>query len=478
MPGRFRRASSITRAIWIGIGGRAAALESLEFTGDGASPSAFAVTDFASAAIAVAALSIAELAQALGSEQHSVTVDRRLASMWFNSSIRPIGWSLPPARDPLTGDYPAKDGWIRLHCNAPHHRAAAERVLGRCEEPQATARRIAVYCKSELEASLVQAGGCAAEMRSAKEWNDHPQGRAVAAEPLIHFVEHGSVESSGAAPGGRWPSSARGARPASPAAPMRPLAGARVLDLTRVLSGPVATRFLAGYGADVLRIDPPDWSEPGVVPEVTLGKRCARVDLKTAAGRATFASLLAETDVLLHGYRPAALECLGFGEAHRRALAPGLVDVSLDAYGWSGPWAERRGFDSLVQMSAGIADAGMSWKRSDRPVPLPVQALDHATGYLAAVAAIRGLAKRLSSKQGLEARLSLARTAKGLLDLGTVDPEPPFAPESSADLASAIEETSWGDARRLNPPASIERVPMYWSLPAAELGSSPAAWST
>jgi len=459
------RALSVVEFLWTEIGGRLAALETLQFTGDGALPSCFSVTDLASAAIAAAGLSVSELARALGSKPLAIRVDRRLASMWFDLSIRPTGWTLPPARDPIMGDYRAKDGWIRLHTNAPHHRSAAERVLGRCDHAQTAAKRVATWSKGELEASIVQAGGCAAEMRSAAAWSDHPQGRAVAAEPLICFDDSDEV------PSGRWPESIR--RPDA----ARPLAGVRVLDLTRVLAGPVATRFLAGYGAEVLRIDPPDWSEPGVVPEVTLGKHCARLDLKSAAGRATFESLLAGADVLVHGYRPTALERLGFGATRRRALAPGLIDVCLDAYGWSGPWAERRGFDSLVQMSAGIADAGMSWKRSNHPIPLPVQALDHATGYLTAAAAIRGVERRLATGRGVAARLSLARTAKLLLDLGAGEHERPLTPETPSDVAAEVETTPWGGARRLNPPVSIQHIPMHWSLPACELGSSPAGWS-
>ena len=144
----------------------------------------------------------------------------------------------------------------------------------------------------------------------------------------------------------------------------------------------------------MLRIDPPDWEEPGDVPEVTLGKRCAGLDLKTANGRAQLKALLQDADILLHGYRPGALDNLGLGRGVRASLNPTLIDVSLSAYGHSGPWAKRRGFDSLVQMSCGIADWGMHQAKSAVPSPLPVQALDHATGYLMAAAAIRGLRER------------------------------------------------------------------------------------
>jgi hypothetical protein len=473
---------SLAESVWNEMGGDPAAPArlGLRFVGGGGLPSTFAVTDMASAAIAVAALSVGELVQALGGEVSSVTVDRRLTSMWFAWSIRPVGWAMPPARDPLTGDYRTKDGWIRIHANAPHHRAAAERVLACRNDEAAVRRRVSDWTKGELEAAIVEAGGCAAEMRSAAEWAAHPQGRAVSSEPLVRIeASEAAAPSDEAARSDEAPrSDALVSRFSWKRSPARPLAGLRVLDLTRVLAGPVATRFLAGYGAEVLRIDPPDWDEPGVVPEVTLGKRCTRLDLKSGDGRAQFEGLLAKADLLVHGYRPAALDRLGYDPARRRALAPDLIDVCLDAYGWSGPWAGRRGFDSLVQMSAGIADAGMTWKRADKPVPLPVQALDHATGYLAAAAAIRGVTRRCAVGRGLQARLSLARTAKLLLDLGRAHAQASLAPESAEDLETAVENTSWGSARRLSPPVMIEHVPMHWPLPATALGSARAEWSS
>jgi hypothetical protein len=453
-------ASSIAGSVWTALGGDAAALAQLRFVGAGGLASTFPVTELASASIAAAGLAVAEVVQTHGGSPPLITVDRRLASMWFAGSMRPLGWTPPPPWDPLTGDYRATDGWIRVHANAPHHRAAALRALGGEGDKTAVASRIAECGKAELETTIVAAGGCAAEMRSAAEWLAHPQGVAVCSEPLVHLQASDDRDSRS------WDAS-----------PSRPLAGVRVLDLTRILAGPVATRFLAGYGAEVLRIDPPEWMEPAVAPEVTLGKRCARLDLKSRAGHDRLESLLAEAHVLVHGYRPPALDRLGFDAARRRALSPGLIDVSLDAYGWSGPWAGRRGFDSLVQMSAGIAAAGMQWKDCERPVPLPVQALDHATGYLAAAAAIRGIARRRLTGCGWQARLSLARTAKLLLDLGTGHAPPALASEASSDVEPTIEATSWGNARRLHPPVIVANVPMRWSLPASELGSARPQWN-
>lgn len=430
----------------------------ITFTTDGALPSAFAVTDLASASTAAAGQAISQLLHQQTGRLPDVEVDRRLASFWFASSIRPSGWSVPPLWDPIAGDYATRDGWIRLHTNAPHHRAAAESVLGACADRAAMASKVAQWNKTDLEQAVVAAGGCAAELRNWAQWQAHPQGLAVNAEPLVAFTA-----------GARYP-----VKPWQGSV-ARPLSGIKVLDLTRVLAGPVASRFLAGLGAEVLRIDPPTWNEPGVVPEMTLGKRCARLDLHDPADRLLFESLLKDADILLHGYRADALQHLGYGAAERQALAPGLIDVSLNAYGWSGPWQNRRGFDSLVQMSSGIAEAGQRWKNADKPLPLPVQALDHGTGYLMAAAAITLLARRLSEGLGGSARLSLARTAKLLVEHGA-GPEAELRAEDENDQGLVVEQTAWGPAHRLQVPLKITGTPLQWTIPAGELGAHRAQW--
>jgi hypothetical protein len=425
----------------------------LSIVGEGSLPSAFAVTDLAVASIAAAGREVAAL---IGSDH--VGVDRVLASAWFQTSIRPIGWDLPPVWDAVAGDYETSDGWIRLHTNAAHHRAAAMAVL-RCREDRETvAATVAGWSAEDLEVAAVEAGGCAAAMRDIESWRHHTQGAAVAKEDLISITPaQETVDSS-------W-------RPQ----PDRPLAGVRVLDLTRILAGPVGTRFLAGYGAEVLRIDPPGWDEPSIAPDVTLGKRCARLNLRSSEDRQQFASLVTQADVLVHGYRSDALERLGFGTDELRRLSPGLVDVALDAYGWSGPWATRRGFDSLVQMSSGIAHAGMQRTGASRPLPLPVQALDHAAGYLVAAAAVRGLRTRLLCGRGSTARLSLARIAAVLIDGRAGSFDDSLGDARPFDSATR-EETAFGPLQRLAPPLDIAGAPQHWTRPAAALGSSPATW--
>ena len=455
--------SSIARAfladIWMSLGGSGEAVERVTFLGSGALPSAFAVSDLAAAAVAAAGLALSELVRARFGTAPAVAVDRRLASLWFGMSVKPEGWPLPSPWDPIAGDYAARDGWIRLHTNAPRHRAAALAVLGVAADKETVAAAVHGWSADALEEAVVKRGGCAAAMRDLAAWSDHPQGRAVAVEPVAATV------STAAASTTDWP-----------ARQDRPLTGLRVLDCTRVLAGPVATRFLAGFGAEVLRIDPPDWDEPALAPEVTLGKRCARIDIKTERGRERFAALLAEADVFVHGFRPGALAALGFDGPARRALRPGLVDISLDAYGWTGPWAGRRGFDSLVQMSAGIAAEGMRRFGVDRPKPLPVQALDHAAGYVMAAAALVGLSERLASIRSFEAKTSLARVAALLMSQAAEDAAGSLRPAGPGDFAAEREETAWGPALRLLPPLAVEGTRMAWTLPASPLGSASPEW--
>lgn len=449
--------------------------------GEGALPSAFSVTSLAVAAMATAGLAAAKLAEARG-RRHAdapVVVDRRLASGWFGWSIRPQGWELPPVWDAVAGDYRCADGWIRLHTNAPHHRAAARAVLGNDASRESVAAAVASWNGDALEYAIVEAGGCAAALRAAEAWASHPQGQAVASEPLVATAE--------GTEGPQRPWSARAGAGADADAPL--LAGVRVVDLTRVLAGPVATRFLAGLGAEVLRVDPPGWDEPAIAPEVTLGKRCSRLDLTNAEGRATLLTLLSQADVVVHGYRADALERLGLGVAERAAAAPGLVDVCLDAYGWSGPWAGRRGFDSLVQMSSGIAaegrrthpdHVGLSAAEQDErpPVSLPVQALDHATGYFLAAAALVGLVRRAEGGPGLVARASLAATARLLLSGPAGSFADRFSPFADDDFGPVAEATAWGPARRLRPPLRIGRHQLHWDRPAGPLGSHPPTFAS
>jgi crotonobetainyl-CoA:carnitine CoA-transferase CaiB-like acyl-CoA transferase len=404
--------------------------------------------------VAAATLSAAEvLAARAGLPVRSVTVDGPHVVAAFRSEryLRAIGWTLPPLWDPVAGDFETKDGgWIRLHTNYPHHREAALRVLRARADRDAVARVVRTWDGELLEAAIVERGGCAARMRDASEWSQHPQGAAVASEPLVQRETNASV-----------------VEPA-PLPPLRgaaPLEGIRVVDLTRVIAGPVATRFLAGYGADVVRVDPPRFEEgAGLVADAMAGKRRVTLNLREPDGRRAFEGLVADAHVLVCGYRGDALARLGYSPDELRVLRPGLVIASLDAYGWTGPWRTRRGFDSLVQMSCGIAARGADLAGTRRPMPLPAQALDHGTGYLFAAAICRALTRLISSGEVTSVRVSLARTAKYLIDLGETGSltDFDFAPSTATPWMERA-ETPWGPVERVRCPGRLEGFTPTWT---------------
>jgi len=434
-------------------------VDNLNLTGEEYLPSWYKVTDLAAESIAVAGLLLQQRAGVFDQQLH---VDRRLASLWFDTSIRPINWTVPPAWDSIAGNYQAKDGWVRLHTNAPLHKRAALDVLGCDDDREAVALSVKQWIANDLSEAVIAAGGCATVMQTSEQWRAHPQGKAVAAEPLIHWdLHHQDVVDSDSF-----------VISSAIINPTRPLEGIKVLDLTRILAGPIGTRFLAAYGANVLRIDPPGWDEPSTAPEVTLGKRCAGLNLQLAEDKQALEQRLKEADILVHGYRPGALAGLGYDAATLRAINPRLIDVSLCAYGWTGPWAHRRGFDSIVQMSCGIAAYGMQQAGSAQPVSLPVQALDHATGYLIAAAAIHALNCRESRGEIYSARLSLAKTADVLMTQTSDPATAQFANETEQDIDPLIEATAWGDVRRVRFPLSVKRVPAKWNFPASRLHSA------
>jgi hypothetical protein len=453
--------ADVLGGVWAGVGGDPAAVDRVVVSGPAqVLPSPFLVTPAATAAIGAATLAVAELADLPG----PVGLDTVHASAAVRceryASI--TGVAPPPMWDAVAGDYPAADGWIRLHTNYAQHRQPALAVLGVAPERDAVAAAVRTWPAERLEAEVVAAGGCAAALHTRDRWCAHDHGRRVGERPLVAIERLGEAPVEAFTPGG-------------PA----PLAGLRVLDLTRVFAGPVATRFLAAWGADVLRVEAPAFHELELLfVEVGFGKRSCALDLRTEADRGAFEALVAGADVVVHGYRPGALRGLGYPPEVLAALRPGLVVAGLSAYGAAGPWAERRGFDSLVQMSAGIAAEGATTAGADRPVPLPCQLLDHATGYLLALGALRAVQRRAGEGGAWEVTLSLARTAQWLDGLGRDEEglaraEPALA---DADRWCLISATPWGDVRHLGPPGTIGEVRPGWRRPPSRPGADPPAW--
>ena len=456
----------LTARLWRTLGSDERALGQLELSGPRALlPSVYDVDALAASAVALALLSIAELsALRSGRALPPVQLDRRQVAALFRSEryVQPRGWQLPPMLDELMGDYPTRNGFIRLHTNYAHHRAALLEVLGVADARAAVAEAVRAHESEVLEEAVVAAGGCAAALRTTAEWQAHDVGRALAHEGVFELqTRSGRLQ---------LPELGRA---------QLPLAGVRVLDLTRVIAGPIATRLLAAYGAEVLRIDPPGFEEVGaLLTETTVGKRRAFLDLKSSDGRVRLDELLRSAHVLVYGGRNGALDQLGFTREHLLEQNPQLCVVRENAYGFTGPWAHRRGFDSLVQMSTGIAERGMRALGASQPRPLPAQALDHATGYFVAAAACTALTRALREGLLSETRCSLARCAGLLIELGDArDPRGPEVSQLDIDAYMELAQTSFGEVRRVGPARGIHGIAPAWALAAGPLGSDPPAWS-
>ncbi len=437
--------TDLLKDLWYSLDGDASLSEGVSFVGpQQVLPSVFDVTGLAVAAVGVACLAAAELlGERSGRAVPSVEIESRSACAAFlcERLFSPLGWELPALWDPIAGDYETADGWIRLHTNYSAHRSAALRAL-RLTEPDrdGVAAAVRAWKGDELEERVVHKGGCAAVMRSGDEWVAHPHGAAVAAEPAVAMRWCAETEVPPLGTGDQ------------------PLAGIRVLDLTRVIAGPVCTRFLAAYGADVLRIDPPRFAEvPALVPETSAGKHTATLDLTARDGHVQFEDLLRQADVVVCGLRPGALRRLDLDPAWMRTVNPALIVAELDAYGWTGPWAGRRGFDSLVQMSSGIASTGGIATGTDQPVPLPAQALDHATGFVLAGAICRAITRRQRTNAPSEITAALIGTANLLVGLddpaGLEQPAPVWL-----DTDTEARATAWGAARAVPIPGEIHGV--------------------
>ncbi|GAA3793609.1 CoA transferase [Streptomyces coacervatus] len=446
---------------WSALGGDPALLPRVStVVREGALEARLPVRELARACVGACALAGAELGARRGGPAAvpDVRVDDGAVAAAFHSERQLlVDGRAPVTFAPLSRFWRTADGWVRTHANYPHHRARLLDALGVPDDVTAVEAALAERSSLEVEETVYGAGGLAVALRTAKEWAAHEQAVAVAARPLVERERLDSARTRVLAP--------------LDATPLLPAAGVRVLDLTRVLAGPVATRTLALLGADVLRVDHPQLPElSDQHADTGFGKRSTTLDL--VAGRRTFEELLAAADVVVTGYRPGALDRFGLSPQALSERRPGLVVAQVSAWGAYGPWGERRGFDSLVQVASGIAAVEGSM---EQPGALPAQALDHGTGYLLAAAVLRALTEQSHEGGSRFVRLALARTAEWLLNgMGAG-----AAGDNSYDGPGAwLAETdsSLGRLRYALPPVSFAGGPVDWARPPVPWGTDPARW--
>ncbi|MCX4822166.1 CoA transferase [Streptomyces sp. NBC_01142] len=469
-----------TAQAWAALGGDPALLGRVRYEGTGGLPAALPVMELARSTVAVCALAAAELAaRRTGGPVPSVRVDDGAVTAAFLSDrLVRVDGEAPTTFAPLSRFWRAADGWVRTHANYPHHRARLRSSLGLPDDAgvEDVAAVIGACRAAEVEERVYAAGGLAVAARGPKEWAAHEQGALAAAHPLLTMERLGQEHPPRVLP-----------RPAGE--PLLPCAGLRVLDLTRVLAGPVATRTLALLGADVLRIDAPQLPESQEAHNDTgMGKRSTRLDLGSGAGRAAFEELLAEADVVVTAYRPGALDRFGLTPEALAARRPGLVVARLSAWGRYGPWHQRRGFDSLVQVATGIAAVEGG---AEQPGALPAQALDHGTGYLLAAGVLRALTGQHDEGGARLVQLALSQTAAWLVNgLGTADPAREAGAREAvareaAQEAGAYDPEPWlietdspmGRLRHALPAVSFDGGPANWARPSGIWGTDTPVWA-
>lgn len=433
-------------------------------------PSAFRMGAAAQATIAAATAAVAEIHHRRGGPAQQAMVEMREAALEFGSEryLR-LGDAAAPARwDDIAGTYRCGDGrWVRLHTNFPHHRAGVLRLLG-CEGTRAAVgEALRRWEGFAFEQAAAEAGMCVAAMRSFAEWDAHPQGQAVAGLPPVRLERIGAA-------------------PPTPLPPLaaRPLQGIRVLEATRVIAGPVCGRTLAAHGADVLHLSAahlPSFDD--LLPDTGRGKRSAALDLRSSEGQAALRRLVAGADVFVQGYRPGAVAAHGFGPEALAALRPGIVCTSLSAYGEVGPWGGRRGFDSLVQTASGFNHAEAVAAGADPanpdPKPLPVQALDHASGFLLAFGTLAALLRRAEEGGSWKVTVSLAGTGQWLRGLGRLENGFGVPMPTMEDLGDLLETgpSGFGRLTALRHSGRLPETPPFWALPPVPLGTHRAEWA-
>jgi crotonobetainyl-CoA:carnitine CoA-transferase CaiB-like acyl-CoA transferase len=443
----------------------------VEITGgsDPILPTPFRIGETSAAALAAVGLAVSDLWELRTGRRQEVAVDARQATASLRSGhyLKLDGAPVSTERNTIMGVYPARNGrWSYLHCNFPNHRAAALSVLGVPEDREAVRKAVAGWDALELEEAIIAARGAGGMVRTMAEWAKHPQAAAVASLPLLEIVQIG----------------------ASPPEPLpagdRPLSGIRVLDLTRVLAGPTCARTLAEHGADVLKVTAAHLPNIGYQEYDTgHGKLSAHLDLRQARDLETLHGLIREGDVFSQGYRPGTLADRGLSPEALAKLRPGIVYVSLCAFGPVGPWASRRGFDTVVQTVSGITH------RQGEPFPgvepgpqfYPVSAIDYLTGYLMAFGAIVALARRAREGGSWLVRISLAQTGRWLVGRGQV-PEAQLADVAKEFTREELERwtttsnTPAGRLHHLAPVVRLSETAPRWARPSVPLGYHDPVW--
>ena len=426
-------------------------------------PSRFKIGEAAATALAACGVAANTIWKASGGKHQHIEVDTAGAAVSLISFLcQRLDDGSEPQRDPnrpLVGFYQAKDSrWLHLHGAFPDLAAGTLSVLGCDASAESIRAAVSRWDGQALEDALAEAGMCGAMARTREEWLAHPQGEALQSVPPVSIkrIADSPVE------------------PISATA--RPLEGVRVLDLTRVLAGPTCARTLASHGANVLKVNSPNLpSVPPFVIDTGHGKRSAFLDLNDEKDHKQLKSLILNADIFSQGYRKGALAKRGLGPEQLAEQRPGIIYVSINAYGHVGPWAARPGWEQLAQTASGVAvDEGSL----DSPRLIAAAATDYTTGYLGALGAMAALHRRSIEGGSYHVEVSLAQTANWLYEFGLFERNralPNFDPAIAAPYMVSS-ETGFGRLHHLGPIIRMSETEPRWEQVSVPLGHHPAAW--
>lgn len=427
--------------------------------------------ELSAAALAVQASLICKIWQMRTGRRQTATLNLQGAALALQSVFYQRQWShkimLTEPDYPTVQLYPTKDGrWVMLNGGYPSLRDGLLEMLCCANGKGAVGAAVARWGAADLEDDAARRGLCAVMVRTPEEWRDHPQGRALAGVPVI------GIEKIADGPRISFPELSA----ADPPSGLRPLSGIRVLDLTHVIAGPTCAKTLAEQGASVLHIYSPNRPQlPPFDMDTGHGKLSAFLDLRTPEGKTGLWRLLEDADVFSDSYRPGAMAGLGFDPEELARRRPGIVVVSVDCYGFTGPWAGRPGFEQLAQAATGIATV-----QGTPQVPalaLSFYPNDYITGFLAAVGTLTALIRRANEGGSYHVRVSLCRTAMLLLKHGRGEPAPsPIVPASTLARYMQERDSALGRLHHLGPVLRYSETPSRWDMPPSPLGAHPPRW--
>ncbi len=427
-------------------------------------PTPFPIGEAGAAALAAVGYIVSELWALQTGRRQTVDMDvyHAALSQISHKYLRVLDGETPALWDHLSDFYQTQDHrWIQCHCNFIHHRQGLVEFL-QCEDNKASvAAAIQQWPAEALETQLSTRGLCAAMVRSSEEWQAAAQAQAIARLPLFEIIKIGDSS----------------AEPLVESA--RPLSDIRVLDLSRVIAGPVCGKVLAEHGATVMQVSHPRL--PFIAPLVMdtgHGKLSTYLDLNQPQEKQNLLTLSRSADIFLQAYRPGALAEYGFSPEALAQIRPGIIYISLSAYSHVGPWADRHGYDSLVQSVTGIV---AEQSPADKPQHLPAQSLDYITGFLAAFAAMEALRRRATEGGSYLIRVSLAQTAQWLKDLPRVTRDFSICKEPTREAIQDLliqSSTAFGNLEYLKPILHLSETSPYYTFPSVPLGKDLPVWPT